>query len=269
MIKTVKIFCPGINKEVDMDIYNNPDVVNSPYGPTHESLKKIYYEILQPMGVKGETVYIPTRSSSSVYKSILENEHKRVEEFGESNSNNLNGSISASYPEMMAQKRSFDRAVLTYLGLYGLYAKEECVPQQDNDYRLEQYLKESDLFGDGSDEPEKDTSNEGFEFSNIDDDSSAKTNTSSDDDVRISDFPDLDDKMRFKELMKETVPSGKSFGKLYILKGKKRISPENLKKEFDGMDDLYTSFTEFTKLAACIYAETDPDNRKEFWDLFK
>lgn len=269
MIKTVKIFCPGINEEVDMDIYNNPDIANSPYGPTHESLKKIYYEVLQPLGVKAETVYIPTRSPSSVYKSILENELKRVEEFGESNSSNLSNSISASYPEMMAQKRSFDRAVLTFLGLYGLYAKEECVPEADNDYRLEQYLKESDLFGDRDNESEEINSNEGFEFANIDENSSKNENELSEENVLISDFPDLDDKKRFKELMKETVPSGKTFGQLYILKGKKRISPENLKKEFDGTDDLYSSFMEFNKLAACIYAETDADDRKEFWDLFK
>ena len=273
MIKTVKIFCPGINKEVEMDIYNNPTKEDAPYGPTHGSLSKIYYDILQPMGVKCKTEYVPTRGSSSVYKTTLVSEEKNVEEFGESNSENLKDPISKSYPEKMAQKRSFDHAVLTYLGLYGVYAKEESVPEKDNDYRLKQYLTEADLFGT---EDDGETNNyEEFGFTNIDDKPSSDTSevegkdTEPVEDIKISEFKDFDDKERFKQLMKETVPSGKTFGQLYILKGKKRISPENLKKEFDGTDDLYSSFMEFNKLAACIYAETDADDRKEFWDLFK
>lgn len=271
MFKTINIFCPGIGKKVDLDIYNDPTDVNSPYGPTHESLEKVYYEVLQPMGVKLKIKQIPC-NTGSFYEAILKSETKKVVKEGEANSQNLKGSISSAYPETMARKRAFDRAVLTYLGLYGLYSKEECVPEKNNGYRLEQYYDEKELFG--TDE-ENNNNYEEFGFANIEDEPSSDTPEEEVKDIKpienikISEFKDFDDKERFKELIKETVPSGKTFGQLYILKGKKRINDETLKKEFDGTDGLYELYVEFAKLAVCIYSTTEPDDRKGFWEMFK
>ena len=123
-----KFFSPVLCKEITLEL--SP----ASTGPTHAGLIQILYDELIPLGVKIETEWAEISSSHSVVEVTLHGsvngQPRVVREIGEALPASLATEIAQQYPSLTAYKRGIDRAILSYLALYGVYAATEGVKQE-------------------------------------------------------------------------------------------------------------------------------------------
>lgn len=119
----LKLHSPVLGRDILLE-------TNGILGPKHSALENFFYDQLP--GVHYEANFVKAEETHAVVQATIwsETPKRKVVTNGEATSASLKTEIAKENPATMAFNRAFDRAVLKYLGLYGIYADSENVEQK-------------------------------------------------------------------------------------------------------------------------------------------
>ena len=128
MCEKLKVFTPVLGKDITLE-------ANSQKGPKHAALEQILYEELMPQyDVDLNVNWVLTEPYHTIVEVTMWSDKlsRKIVVNGESTKESLQTTVAMANPSTMAFNRAIDRAILKFLGIYGIYAESENVIQDLN-----------------------------------------------------------------------------------------------------------------------------------------
>lgn len=127
MKQYIEVYSPILKENIRLE-------TNDLNGPKHAALEACFYDKIQPdFGAVMKTEWIKAEKDHSVVQITIFSEilKRKITVNGESTTESLATEIAKNNPSTIAFNRAVDRAILKFLGIYGIYADSENV-KQDN-----------------------------------------------------------------------------------------------------------------------------------------